>query len=83
MQIGPKINEIGACACVAFTTIYRCICKKQYIYIFFQISRFLDVSNVSSMPHLPRNLIVVILLFYRTILSCLEAEKCVKFDFTM
>ena len=34
------------------------------------------------MPHLPRNLILMILLFYRTFLSCLEAEKCVKYYFT-
>ena len=71
MQIGPKIDEIGACARIAYMTI------------FFFISRFLDVANASSMPHLPRNLILMILFFYRTILSCLEAEKCVEFNFTM
>ena len=51
--------------------------------LFFQIFRFLDVANASSMPHLPSNLILMILPFYRTILPCLEAEKCVKFYFTM
>ena len=35
------------------------------------------------MPHMPRYLMLMILLFYRTILSCLETEKCVKFYFTM
>ena len=43
--------------------------------IFF--SRFLDAANASSMSHLPRNLILMISLFYRTFLSSLEAEKCV------
>ena len=72
MQIGPKIHKIGACACIASNII-----------LFFYIFRFLDVANASSMPHLPSNLILMILPFYRTILPCLEAEKCVKFYFTM
>ena len=47
--------------------------------LFFQISIFLDVANASSMPHLLRNLILMILfLFYRTILSCVKGENCVK-----
>ena len=71
MQIGPKIDEIGACVCIAYITIY-----------FFTISRFLDVANASSMPHMLRNLILMILLFCRTLLSCLEAEISVKIDFT-
>ena len=58
-----------------------CVYKK--ILFFLDISRFLDVANASGMPHLPRNLILMILLFYRTFLSCLEAENCVKFYFTM
>ena len=35
------------------------------------------------MPHLIRNLILMTLLFYRTLLSCLEAEKSVKIDFIL
>ena len=50
MQIGPKIDKIGACACIAYTTIY----------FFLDISRFLDVANASSMPHLLGNLILMI-----------------------
>ena len=34
------------------------------------------------MPHMLRNLILMILLFCRTLLSCLEAEISVKIDFT-
>ena len=70
MQIGLKIDEIGACACTAYITMYC-------------FSRYLELANASRMPHLPRNLILMILLFYRTILSCLEADKCVKSYFTM
>ena len=70
MQIGPKIDEIGASACIACITIYC-------------FSRYLDVAKASSIPHLPRNLILMMLFFYKTILSCLEAKKCVKFYFTM
>ena len=70
MQIGPKIDDIGGCARIAYIAIYG-------------FSRFLDAANASSMPHLLRNLILTILLFYRTILSCLESEKCVEFNFTM
>ena len=33
------------------------------------------------MPHMLRNSILMILLFYRTFLSSLKAEKCVKFYF--
>ena len=62
MQFGPKIDEIWACACIAFIRIYC-------------FSRFLDVANASNVPHMLRNLILMILLFYRTILSCLEPEK--------
>ena len=51
------------------------------IYCFFQISRFLDVAKAYSMPNLLRNLIMMILFFYRTLLSCLEAEKSVKINF--
>ena len=74
MQMGQKIDKIGASACIPYTTIYC---------FFLQIFRFLDVSNASSMPHLLRNLILMILFFYRSILSSLEAEKCVEFNFTM
>ena len=62
MQIGPKIDDIGGCARIACISIYG-------------FSRFLDAANASSMPHLLRNLILMILLFYRTILSCLESEN--------
>ena len=48
MQIGPKIDEIGGCASIAYITIY----------FFFYISRFLDVAKASSKPHLLRNLIL-------------------------
>ena len=44
---------------------------------------FLLAANTFSMPHLLINLILMILLFYRTILSCLESEKCAEFNFTM
>ena len=56
MQIGPKIDKIGACVCIAYITVY----------CFSYISRFLGIANVSSMPHMLRNLILMILLFYRT-----------------
>ena len=46
--------------------------------LFFQFSRFLDVAKAYSMPNLLRNLIMMILFFYRTLLSCLEAEKSVE-----
>ena len=73
MQIGPKIDEIqGLCMYCVYNNI-----------LFFYISRFLDVADASIMPHLPRNLILMILLFYKTFLSCLEAQKCVRFCFTM
>ena len=68
MQIGPKIDELRGCACIAHITL-NCF------------SRFLDVANTSSMPHLIRNLILMNLLFYRTLLSCLVAEKSVEIDF--
>ena len=48
-------------------------------------SRFPDFStylDVCSMSHMLINLILMILLFYRTLLSCLEAEISVKIDFT-
>ena len=70
MQIGPKIDEIGASACIACITIYC-------------FSRYLDITKASSIPHLPRNLILKILLFYRTVLSCPKGEKFVKFYFTI
>ena len=35
------------------------------------------------MSHLPWNLILMILVFYQTFLSCPEAKKCVRFYFTM
>ena len=69
MQFGPKIDEIWACACIAYVIIYC-------------FSRFLDVANASSVPHMLRNLILMILLFCRTLLSCLEADISVKIDFT-
>ena len=69
MQVGLKIDEIEAC------TVYT-YCVYNNILFFLDISRFLDVANTSSMPR-------VLVFFYRTILSCLEAEKCVKFNFTM
>ena len=67
MQIGPKIDEIGGRVCIAYI-----------IYCFF--SRFLDVTNASSVPRLIRNLILMILFFYRTFVSCVETEKSVKID---
>ena len=70
MQFGPKIDEIWPCACIAYITIYC-------------FSRFLDVANTSSVPHMLRKMILLILLFYRTFLSSLEAEKCVEFYFSM
>ena len=63
----------SASACIAFITIYI---------VFLDISRFLDIANASGMPHLLRNLILMILLFCRTLLSCLEAEISVKIEFT-
>ena len=71
MQIGPKTDKLGGLYtyCIYNTTL------------FFQISRFLDVANTSSVLHLIRNLILMILLFYQTRLSCLEAENSVKIDF--
>ena len=48
MQIGPKIDEI-----------YVTFNQK----LLFQISRFLDVANASSMPHLLGNLILTSLFF--------------------
>ena len=51
--------------------------------LFFYISRFLDVANASSMPHLPRKIDSDDFAFYRSILSCPEAKKCVKFQFTI
>ena len=56
-EIGAKINEIWACACIVYITIYY-FCRF--------MSRFLDIANASSTPHLPKNLILMILLFYRT-----------------
>ena len=35
------------------------------------------------MPHMLRNLILMILLFHSTFLSSLEAQKCVKFYLSM
>ena len=45
--------------------------------------RFLDVANASSIPHVLRNLMLMVFLFYRTILSCLETEKSVEFNLPM
>ena len=50
MQIGPKKKPAWGCARIAFLTLYC-------------FSRFLDVDNASSMPHLIRNLIIMTLLF--------------------
>ena len=69
MQIGPKIDDIGGCARIAYIAIYG-------------FSRFLDAANASSMPHLLRNYLLRIFLFYSTIPSCLEAEKSVEFNFS-
>ena len=62
MQIGPKIDELGGCARIAYLTL----------------SRFLDVANTSSMPHLIRNLILVVLFFYRTFYLVLKLRNLVK-----
>ena len=60
MQIGPKIDEIGASACIASITIY-----------YFSID--LDFY-ISSRPHLPRNFILMILLFLQN-LSILSRSR--------
>ena len=56
MQVGLKIDEIEAC------TVYT-YCVYNNILFFLDISRFLDVANVLSMPNLFRNLILMILFF--------------------
>ena len=50
------------------------------IYNILFFSRFLDVTNASSVPRLIRNLILMILFFFRTFVSCVETEKSVKID---
>ena len=67
MQIGLKIDETGGCARIACITIQS--------FIFFQISRFLGIANAFSMHYLLRKLNLMILFFYRTILSCLEVRR--------
>ena len=51
----------------------------------FWISRFLDISNASSIQHAPcdQKFDSDNLHFYKTIVSCLEANKCVEFNFTI
>ena len=54
MQIGPKIDDIGGCARIAYIAIYG-------------FSRFLDAANASSIPHLLIDLIMMIFFFAETI----------------
>ena len=65
-------RDRGLCMCCVFNNT-----------LFFLMNRFIDAANAFTMPHLPRDLILMILPFYRTFLSCLEAEKFLKFYFTM
>ena len=55
MQIGPKLEEIGACACIVHITIY----------CFLEISKFLDVANASSIPHLKLRNLLKWILYYK------------------
>ena len=42
-----------------------------------------DGTDLRRWPHMLRNLILMILLFYRTFLASLEDKKCVKFYLSM
>ena len=54
-----------------------------YARITYCFSIFLAAANASSMPHLLRNLILIVFLLHRIILSCLETEKSVEFNLSM
>ena len=71
MHMVQKQTRGGQCTNIVYNNIS-----------FIQIYRFLDVANASSMPHLLRNHLLRIFLFYSTIPSCLEAEKSVEFNFS-
>ena len=65
---------------LCYPAVQYCICVLFFFLLDFYIS---DVANACSMRHLIRNLVVMILFFYITILSCPEAEKFVKIDFML
>ena len=51
--------------------------------MFSRFTDFLEVACASDTPPLLQDFILMVFPFYRTLLSCLEVEKCVKIDFTL
>ena len=51
--------------------------------MFSRLTDFLEVARASDKPPLPQDFILMDFPFYRTLLSCLEAEKCFKIDVTL
>ena len=48
-----------------------------------KVYRCIGGARVSNMPPLLQNFILMVFPFYRTLLSCLEAEKSVRIDFIL
>ena len=49
--------------------------------MFSRLTDFLEVARASDKPPLPQDFILMDFPFYRTLLSCLEAENFLKINF--